>query len=254
MYATPIDDETVLVASPACAVHLLLTSASVDPGSSTQAAAASLRNTLTTGNTGLDDIACQLEELGYGVYRLPAIIDPHEVWMITYNNVLMERRDGRLIVYMPIYRVPVLDAAAASAYASLGFEVRTIDVSRIYRDGGAIRCLVNVTARRLADASGVDAELSAPHAWEANQAVEFRGSLIADLPQRVHSAERPALGLVLRRQAVEVTREIPVRIVRAANVVMPPAPGMRTPRAELGADPGHRVVARLESALHLDLD
>jgi hypothetical protein len=66
---------------------------------------------------------------------------------MNYNNVLMERRGGRRIAYMPVYRYHRIDRAAAKVYESLGFEVRPVDASGIYRGGGALRCVVNVTAR-----------------------------------------------------------------------------------------------------------
>jgi hypothetical protein len=79
---------------------------------------------------------------------LPVIISPYAECMITYNNVLMERRQGQKIVYMPVYQCPALDAEAAAIYSALGFRVHEIDVSGVYGEGGAIRCLTNVTARR----------------------------------------------------------------------------------------------------------
>jgi hypothetical protein len=68
--------------------------------------------------------------------------------MITYNNILIDERDGREIVYMPVYNVPPLDETAAAIYRGLGFEVHTVDVSQVYDLGGALRCMVNVTQRR----------------------------------------------------------------------------------------------------------
>jgi hypothetical protein len=82
------------------------------------------------------------------VLRVPALVEAPDEWMVTYNNVIMDHRDQRNIVYMPTYDIPELDRAAAAIYLGLGFEVRTIDVSKVYASGGAIRCLVNVTERR----------------------------------------------------------------------------------------------------------
>ena len=70
-------------------------------------------------------------------------------WMITYNNVLIDRRDEFDVVYMPVYHVPELDRAAARVYRDLGFEVRLVDVSEIFRMGGALRCVANVTRRTI---------------------------------------------------------------------------------------------------------
>jgi hypothetical protein len=71
--------------------------------------------------------------------------------MVTYTNVIMEQGPVARVVYLPTYDLPDLDAAANRLYRKHGFEVRSIDVSGIYRYGGATRCLVNVTRRRPAD-------------------------------------------------------------------------------------------------------
>jgi uncharacterized protein YebE (UPF0316 family) len=147
MYLTPVDDQTVLVASTGVANMLLASETGV------------LDDIVTTGNDAdspdyasgqswqFDAVAGQLSEYGYHVIRLPAVADPNEDWMVTYNNVLMEQRDGQRIVYMPVYDLPVLDRVAEAVYRGLGFDVRTIDVSKIFRHGGAVRCLVNVLSR-----------------------------------------------------------------------------------------------------------
>jgi len=43
---------------------------------------------------------------------------------------------------MPIYGVPALDGRATNVYESLGAVVHPIDVSRLFRLGGSVRCLV----------------------------------------------------------------------------------------------------------------
>lgn len=144
MYLTPVDDQTMLVASPSFAVTLLIPEAEcgdVDPFLNCAEAGLAVQ-------PALDAVADQLVSLDYAVLRLPAVVDEADEWMITYNNVLMEQRDGKRIVYMPIYHLPTLDLVAEAIYRSLGFEVQTIDVSRIYEYGGAVRCLANVTRRR----------------------------------------------------------------------------------------------------------
>jgi N-dimethylarginine dimethylaminohydrolase len=171
MYATPVDEETVLLASPELTMECLSACAVGSEDDELTDPLDDLAELLSTGSSTLSEIAEELRECGYQVHRLPAIIHPREDWMITYNNVLMERRAGRRIVYMPTYRLPVLDEEAGAIYQSLGFEVRTIDVSRIYQDGGAIRCLANVTARRSSDM--VPAQ-SATHLARAAQAGDQR--------------------------------------------------------------------------------
>lgn len=154
MYVTPVDETTVLVASPALALTLLASDFCGAEGADGEEPCPKATEILLTGSDALDSIADQLAESGYRVLRLPALLDPQEEWMITYNNVLMECRAGERIVYLPAYRFPVLDSVAASVYRSLGFQVRSIDVSRIYRYGGAVRCLANVTGRQASTAAG----------------------------------------------------------------------------------------------------
>jgi len=156
MYLTPIDDHTVLVASTAVANMLLSSRAGfidelvgiLDPED--------CLGLLARRGDRFDAIAAQLTEYGYDVVRLPALADPAEEWMVTYNNILMEERDGQRIVYMPVYDLPILDQAAEAVYRSLGFDVRTIDVSQVFQHGGAVRCLVNVFLREPAEEVAAD--------------------------------------------------------------------------------------------------
>lgn len=156
MYLTPIDDHTVLVASTAVADMLLSSRTGLIDQLAGVLAPEDCVGLLTRRSNRFEAIAAQLTEYGYDVVRLPALADPGEEWMVTYNNVLMEERDGQRIVYMPVYDLPVLDQAAEAVYRSLGFEVHTIDVSQVFQHGGAVRCLVNVLSRE--PAGGVAAE------------------------------------------------------------------------------------------------
>lgn len=98
----------------------------------------------------LDAVAKQLTDLSYRVLRVPSVFDPAGDWIITYNNVLMEERDGRKVVILPHYEMPKLDQAAARVYRELGYEVKTVNVKHLFEFGGAVRCLVNVTRRETA--------------------------------------------------------------------------------------------------------
>jgi hypothetical protein len=156
MYLTPIDDETVLVASPTMAYMLLcLRLGALD--SLLDLLDSEMGPPLCSGSS-FDQVAAQIAEYGYNIIRLPALADPDEEWMVTYNNVIMEQRDGQRIVYMPVYDIPELDQAAELVYRSLGFRVHPIDVSRIFQYGGAVRCLVNVTAREPLGVAAVRAD------------------------------------------------------------------------------------------------
>lgn len=171
MYLTPIDDRRVLVASEALARAVTSTTLwqsliddprepfRIDNENGSEHAPDHREDIDCTRQPALDDESCAIEErldavadllrsLGYEVIRTPAIANQDGEWMITYNNVLMEHRDGRRHVYMPIYHLPQLDRLALETYRSLGFVVHEVDVSRLFDLGGALRCMVNVTGRK----------------------------------------------------------------------------------------------------------
>lgn len=94
-----------------------------------------------------DAIAKALTDAGVEVTRIPYADCRGGDFIVTYNNVLQETRDGKHIVYMPIYEIPALDAAARELYESLGMTVKEINVSTICHLLGAVRCLANVVER-----------------------------------------------------------------------------------------------------------
>jgi hypothetical protein len=145
MYVTPIDDRTVLVASPMIAERLLELAA--DQGD--ELAADLLRRIEPAKDEQplFDAVAERIAGKGYRVLRVPAVVDRAADWMMTYNNVVLERRDGRRFAYVPQYGVPILDEEGMAIYASLGFDAQPVSVSGIYGLGGALRCVVNVTHR-----------------------------------------------------------------------------------------------------------
>jgi len=157
MYLTPIDDRTLLIASPELGSEFL----GLSCGDEIEEADETEDIRLPIELTGLIDPACpsdfyqneldriaeSAEDNGYDVLRVPVVMNPGAGWMITYNNVLMETRGDRKTAYVPIYRQPLLDDVAVEIYRRLGFTVHTVDVSKIYDLGGALRCIVNVTRR-----------------------------------------------------------------------------------------------------------
>jgi len=154
MYVTPLRDRMMLVADLEAGLRLYKQGQTKPPPGQTSSSSTTLPWDETQVQpepdavASLEDIAAQLAALGYEIRRLPALMQDLKEWMLTYNNVLMEHRDGRDIVYLPVYHQPTLDQAAINAYRELGFEVRTVNVSQIYHMGGAIRCLANVTRRQ----------------------------------------------------------------------------------------------------------
>lgn len=89
----------------------------------------------------------ELEALGLEVVRVP-ILHGAEDSVLTWNNCLVERRDGVVHVYMPTYRAPGFDEAAGRVFEGAGCRVHPIDASAIVGDGGAVRCLTNVVQWR----------------------------------------------------------------------------------------------------------
>ena len=59
----------------------------------------------------------------------------------------MDFREHSQFVYIPSYGIQSLDNYARKLYQGLGFEVRPIDVTTLYRNGGSLRCFANVTRR-----------------------------------------------------------------------------------------------------------
>lgn len=148
MYLTPVDNETILLGSSAVAYMLLANHPeALAPLCDLIDDDTTLQQLANRGHL-LDSVAEQLGTYSYDVYRLPVLIDPHEDWMVTYNNVLLEERDGRRVVYLPVYEIPLLDQAAEAVYRGLGFDVHPINVSGIFEHGGTVRCIANVIARR----------------------------------------------------------------------------------------------------------
>jgi N-dimethylarginine dimethylaminohydrolase len=151
MYLTPVDDRTILVADPRLGLEIVLGTEGRGHLDELPRCVADEVDHNVSRLEMYDQIARRLERLGYQVIRMPALIGRDEQWMVTYNNVLQDRAGRQRVVMMPVYQIPVLDAAAAEIYERLGYEVRPIDVSTIYDLGGAVRCMVNVTQRQPLD-------------------------------------------------------------------------------------------------------
>jgi len=95
-----------------------------------------------------DAVAAQCAAAGYQVTRLPVIPACDGRSYLTYANVLLDQRGGRHIVYLPFYDgVESLNAAARAIWIGLGYEVRPVDCTTIYRHFGCLHCLVNVLRR-----------------------------------------------------------------------------------------------------------
>ena len=94
-----------------------------------------------------DSVAAVAEKAGYRVVRIP-VVPGHGKMYMTYVNVILDRRDGKPIVYMSCYAGQErMNAQAEGLWKSLGYEVRRVDCTTVWRRGGTLHCLVNVFGR-----------------------------------------------------------------------------------------------------------
>lgn len=133
MYMVPLDDRTALVGDVRLG-RALAPEAPADPAIELQA-------------TRFDRVAIELVARGFHVVRVPVVVLPGGGSYVTYTNAVFDRDAAGKIVYLPTYRMPALDDAAAALYRELGYRVVPIDVSTMYTMNGSLGCLVNVLAR-----------------------------------------------------------------------------------------------------------
>ncbi len=94
-----------------------------------------------------EGVVNDLTDAGFEVTRIPILHgDGGEV--LTWNNAVLEVRDGKRIAYVPRYDVPLLDEAAFAVWEAAGYSVKPLRSELIITRGGAIRCLTNVVERR----------------------------------------------------------------------------------------------------------
>jgi len=141
MFVTPLDDHRVLAGDPDQGIALFDASGS-DAGA--------LPFPIDRRDDTLRrfrNVIAQLEAQGFEVIRMPLVPLTDGLTYVTYDNAILEHRDGALHAYVPQFGIPALDAAGRQAYAAEGVVVHPIRVARIYRYNGTVRCLVNVVSR-----------------------------------------------------------------------------------------------------------
>jgi hypothetical protein len=140
MFMMAAGNGTVLVGDPSLALPLVGADLPALPGEADFTAKTQRR---------FDSVAERATEAGYRVVRIPTIPAADGRSFLTYVNVLIDQRDDRRIVYMPVYRgAEALNAAAAEVWRSVGFQVQPIDCTSTYLHFGNLHCLVNVLQRR----------------------------------------------------------------------------------------------------------
>ena len=121
-----------------------------------------------------DDVARQLDALGFDVHRNPLPLVHHDDpvlrrrrwYFATANNVLTEATGARARVWLPTYgdadhpELCDVDARNAAIWEDLGFDVQTLPPFHVFARGlGAVRCMCKILDRRL---EGWPATLPAP--------------------------------------------------------------------------------------------
>jgi len=138
MFLMPVGDRTVLVGDPSLAARVVDGDLGIPCGADfTQETQARF-----------DAVARTCRAAGYRVVRFPVVPGCDMRTWLTGLNAILDVRDGRRIVHMPVYRhVPALNAAAARIWESVGYDVVPVDCTETYRHAGSLRCLVNVMRR-----------------------------------------------------------------------------------------------------------
>jgi N-dimethylarginine dimethylaminohydrolase len=147
LFLTAVGEDQLLVGSPALAAEILEKSDARSRGAAVRRLGFAPPDTTAERAGRFDAVARRLSRAGFRIRRVPYLDNRGGDFAISYNNVLQEEREGGKVVYLPIYRVPALDAAAREVYQSMGFTVRTVDVTSVCHLLGAVRCLANVVER-----------------------------------------------------------------------------------------------------------
>jgi hypothetical protein len=96
----------------------------------------------------LNNVAKQMKSLGYQVVRVPLMPSATPKAWMSYNNGIVETRDGNTIFYMPTFGAKALDKFAEEIFKKqIDCIVVPIDCSKIWHLGGSLHCLVNVVER-----------------------------------------------------------------------------------------------------------
>lgn len=90
-------------------------------------------------------LRAKIEDLGYTCVEVPLLsLDPADFGVgmtLSYANVVLDERAGERVVYLPTYRLPALDHAAAEVWRKLGFRVVTVEALGAGWNGGGLHCL-----------------------------------------------------------------------------------------------------------------
>jgi hypothetical protein len=93
------------------------------------------------------NIIQQLQDQHIEFVRVPMILTVLPRVYATYNNAIVEERNGVRRIFMPTYGVPELDQHAASLFERQGLQVIPVRVSNLFKHTGSLRCLVGIIQR-----------------------------------------------------------------------------------------------------------
>lgn len=148
MFLTVVDENTVLLGDPNAGLDYLRRLGELGLVSAVLPDIDCWNDAAQTGKLdGYQQVLRALTDHGFRVERIP-ILHGTGGGVISWNNALVERRTEGRRAYVPVYGVPELDRRALTAYRSVGCEVFPIDVSRMAKHGGTVRCVTNVLAWR----------------------------------------------------------------------------------------------------------
>jgi len=139
MFVTPLGDGVVAVGDPGLGEELLRDHGPVETGFTIDRDPAARQR--------FHRVADDLAAAGLTVVRVPLLLTDQPRVYVSYNNALLEQREGRRTVYMPVYGLQPLDEAAAAIFEEQGWEVRPIRVGSLYQHTGSLRCIVGVAER-----------------------------------------------------------------------------------------------------------
>ena len=145
MYMAALDGGVALVGDPRAGRALVgdaFAPGEIDPDTGDPLRADFSESTLARFDRAASDLAAA----GWRVVRIPEVPFLDKTYM-AYTNGVYETRGGARVAWMPVFDIPVLDAAARAVYESLGWHVRPVRSRGLYAFHGTIGCLVNVLGR-----------------------------------------------------------------------------------------------------------
>lgn len=141
MYLTPLGSGTVAVGDPDLGLSML----DREPGHDTMQRPDIQRD--AQAYEPFRQVIARLEAGGFDVVRIPMLLTTTPRVFVTYNNAILEQRGDEKRIYMPVYDIPFLDAAATRAFEKQGWKVFPVRVDRVYQLTGSLRCLVGIVSR-----------------------------------------------------------------------------------------------------------